>query len=225
MNAVVSSVKTASFTFSSSSASAQRSCGRVAPLDDHAGERLAHLQAAFAAAAAAENNDLQQIAHVLFQLGVDIPLVADREIRHMDGDRRVLIDGADEIAIHALGHERRKRRSQAAHRLQNCDRASQTRLALSLCHALAPETLAAAAHIPVGQIVHKVRHGAGGLGDLVFIQVARPRSWTRVVQAGRGSTCPSASGATLSSGCSFGVELVDVGVEARRTRRCSTACP
>ena len=74
-----------------------------------------------------------------------------------------------QVLIHGFGHERRKRREQAAQRLEHgIERFERGQLAA--LHALAPEALARAAHIPVGELIHKGGDGARGFGDVVSRQ-------------------------------------------------------
>ena len=130
---------------------------------------LANLHIRHVAAGAAGLNDLEQRFHVLLQLRVHVLLLVGGEIAEMHALRRVLIRGTHEVLIHILGHERRIRRKQLAQRHEHVIERGE-RGFLAAFHALAPEALAAAADVPVGQLVHKRGDGAAGLGDLIGFQ-------------------------------------------------------
>ena len=75
-------------------------------------------------------------------------------------------------------------------------------------HALAPEALAAAADIPVGQLVHEVLNRTGGLGDAVGRQV-RVHLGNQAVQLGEHPLVHQAQ-LHLVQGMRRGVETVDL---------------
>ncbi len=84
----------------------------------------------------------------------------------MDGLRRILLDAPDDVLVDLLGHEGDHGCCAQADRLQRRVQ-RQEGVDLVLLHALCPESLSAAAHVPVGHVVHKVLKDRSGLRDLV----------------------------------------------------------
>ena len=74
-------------------------------LDVHLGQWLAILDVGGIAAGAAENNDLQQLLHVGFQLLINQALIAGREVTQMNGLGRIRVQAADQVAVDLIGHE------------------------------------------------------------------------------------------------------------------------
>ena len=97
-------------------------------------------------------------------------LMDSRKIAKMHGLRRRLVDAAHEVLVDGLRHERDHRRS-------GLDRRHERRVErhvgidLVLFHALRPETAAAAAHVPVGELIDKLLQRLGGLGHMVAREI------------------------------------------------------
>ena len=120
------------------------------------------------------------------------------------------VHAAHEVLVHLLGHEGHEgsdhlgQRDQ--HRVEGDERGF-----LGIVHALAPEALAAAAHIPVAQIVHKLGDGAGGFGDAVVAQVV-VYALDQLIEAGQHPLVHQGQ-LDVFDGMILGVEVVNVGVE------------
>ena len=97
----------------------------------------------------------------------------------MHGDRRVLVDRADEVAVDALRDERNHRRRRL-HRRHKCGIERQIGIHLVLLHALRPETAAAAAHIPVRQFLDEGLHRLCRLGDTIVTEAVVHRTHHRI---------------------------------------------
>ena len=78
--------------------------------------------------------------------------------------------GAHQIPVDFLCHKGNHGSRRLAHRHQ---RRMQGHISVNLIllHALCPEALTAAAHIPVAHLLHKVLQYLGGLGDTVLVQI------------------------------------------------------
>ena len=136
---------------------------------DHLRERLAVFEVARVARGTTQNDHFQHRIHALFELLIDGGLVADGEGAHMHRPGRVLIEVRHEVLVHLLGDERRERRGELGEGDENgVQRGVRRRLVLR--HLLAPVPLAAAAHIPVGENVHKILQRAGAVGNVVLVQ-------------------------------------------------------
>ena len=139
-------------------------------LDVHRADRLAVLDVRVIARRAAEHDDGEHFAHVLFELGVDVRLIDLREVAEMDGLRRILVDAADEVAVDGFRHERN-------HRCRGLDRRDKRRVErhvgvdLVLLHALRPETAAAAADIPVREFVDELLERLGSFRHAIVREV------------------------------------------------------
>ena len=128
----------------------------------------------------------------------------------MHAFRRVGIHGDHQILVNILRHEGYKGRDDLAQRHQHVVQGDKGGF-LGLVHALAPETLTAAAHIPVAQVVHHVGDGPGGLGNVIIAQVVVhvPDGAVQTAQdplVHQGQT-------DLVHGVILGVEVVDIGVQ------------
>ena len=140
-------------------------------LDIHRGNRLAVLDGGGGAAGAAEHDDIQHLAHLLFQLGINHGLVCRRIVAEVNGFRRAFIDAANKVAPDILRHKRNHRRRELA----EGDKHGVERhigIDLVLRHAGGPEALAAAADIPVGKVVDKLLKDLCRLEDLIVFQIA-----------------------------------------------------
>ena len=117
-------------------------------LDIHGADRLTVLDRRGVSAGTSENDNLQHLVHILFELRIDLRLIRHRIPAEMNALRRILLDAAHDVLINLLRHERNHRRGAQADVLQ---RGVQRLIGIDLVllHALCPETLSAAAHIPV----------------------------------------------------------------------------
>ncbi len=107
--------------------------------------------------------------HVGFQLGVDQAFVGHGIIAQVDAFRHVRKHAAHDILIDGLGHERHHGRRQQAHRIQGFEE-RHVGVHLILLHAAAPVAVAAAAHVPVGHILHEGGKRAGSFRDVVAVE-------------------------------------------------------
>ena len=177
-------------------------------LDIHRADWLAVLDVRVVARGAAEHDDGEHFAHVLFELRVDMRLVDLREIAEMDGLRRILVDAADEVAVDGRLDRRDKRRVE---RHIGVD--------LVLLHAFCPETAAAAADIPVRELIDELLKRLGGFRHTIVRKVVidvfdhRVEAREAPFAAGRSRACTSSH---RNCRCSH---------RARRTHTCSRACP
>ena len=88
----------------------------------------------------------------------------------MDGYGRLFKELRHEIRIHHLGDEGRVGRSNLCKRYEHgIERSVCSRLVVG--HVAAPETVAAAANVPVGEYVGKFLNGARTLGYLIAREV------------------------------------------------------
>ena len=135
-------------------------------VDVHLADRLAVLDAARVADRAAENDDFEQVIHVLLELLVDHVLIRRRIAAEVDRLRCIFVDRADEVLVDFLCHKRDRRCRKPA----QCREAGVERLIgvdLVLLHAGCPESRAASADVPVGHVVDELLHRLAGLCDLV----------------------------------------------------------
>ena len=77
---------------------------------------------------------------------------------------------ANQVAVDVFGHEGDHGSSQLAYGYQSGVQ-GHVSVDLILLHALGPVTSAAAAYIPITQIVHEGLQGAGGFGQTIVFQV------------------------------------------------------
>ena len=88
----------------------------------------------------------------------------------MHGLRRRCIDCANQILVNLLAHKRNHRRSRLRDRDQRRVERHE-RIDLILLHALCPETVAAAAHIPVRHVVDKLLEHRSGLRNFICREI------------------------------------------------------
>ena len=149
----------------------------------HVANRLAVLDVGSVASSTAQYHDFQHQLHLCLQLGINHCLVSYREVAEMYGNRRTFIHAAYQVAVNALGDKRHHRCRQLHHSGQ-CRVQGHVGINLVLSQLLAPETLTAAAHIPVGQLIHKILQHLGSLSYLVACQIAI-NSLNQGIQAGQ----------------------------------------
>ena len=178
-------------------------------LDVHGGKGLADLEVCGVARGAAEVDGLEHELHLILQRAVDEALVRRGEGAQVHGFRLALVHLAHEVLVDGLRKEGRKGRGELGQgHKDRVERLVSGELVLR--HAAAPVAVAAAAHVPVGELVHKVGQGAGRLGDLVGIQVLIHGLDERVEL---GEDPAVHDRARRGLGIVLGVEVVDVGVE------------
>ena len=134
------------------------------------GKGLAVLDVGAVAGCAAQHDHLEDLVHGGFQRRVDPRLVDRRVVAQMHRFRRVLIDGADQVAVDILRHKG----DHGGGGLGHGDQGGVQRhvgVDLVLGHALRPVALAASAHVPVGKLVHEVLQRLAGLRDAVVGQI------------------------------------------------------
>ena len=148
-------------------------------LDIHLPHRLAILDVRCVACRTAERYDLKHDLHIVLERGINPRLVGRREVREVHRDRRVLVHGADEIAVDALRDERHHRR-RCLHRRHKCCIERQIGVYLILLHPLRPEAAAAAAHVPVRQLLDEGLQCLGRLCDAVMSKTVIHRAHHRV---------------------------------------------
>jgi len=144
---------------------------RLAGLDDHLGKRLAVFQVGAVSCCAAEGDDFEHGFHVGFKRLVDAGFVNLREVAEMDAFGCRQIDGADQIAVNILRHERNHRRCGFGGGDKRAVK-HQIRVDLVGLHPFCPVAGTAAADIPVAQLIHKILQRAGGLRNAVIGKVA-----------------------------------------------------
>ena len=108
-------------------------------------------------------------SHARFERGVDIVLVRYRERSKVNGFGRGRIHRANDIAVDFLGNERHERRDEPCRSFEYGVQ-RHVRGFFVLGHVAAPVTLAATAHVPVGEFIHEVADLARGFGDLVVFE-------------------------------------------------------
>ena len=114
-----------------------------------------------------ERDDVQNVRHALFERGVDIAFVRRGEVAQVYRFGRGGIERRHEVLVHHLRHEGRVRRDDLRERDEHgVERGVRRRLVLR--HLAPPVALAAAAHIPVGELVHEVLNGARAVRNVVF---------------------------------------------------------
>ena len=135
-------------------------------LDEHPADGLAVLDVCSVSRRTPQDDDLKNDLHVVFQRCVDILFMHGREIAKMDALGRLLVDAADDVLINGFRHERDHRRGGLRRRHE---RRVERHIGIDLVLALAlrPEALAAAAHIPVAQLVDEALQGLRRFRDLV----------------------------------------------------------
>ena len=130
---------------------------------------LTVLDVGLVAGSAAQHHDGEHQLHVLLQLRVDKSFISHGVICQMNGHGRSLVDAANQIAVNAFRHK-------GNHGGCRLGGGHQSRVEghigidLILFHAFAPEAAAAAAHIPVGKLIHKGLQSLGGLGHAIVAQ-------------------------------------------------------
>ena len=132
-------------------------------------QRLTNLDVRGIAAGAAQLNDVHNLFHRSFELGIDSALVAAREVAQMHGILRAGEIADDQILIHRFRHERNVRRAELRKRDQHSVQRVIRRLLVARPFA-SPEALLAQADVPVRQLVHEILNRAGGFGDLQLRQ-------------------------------------------------------
>ena len=140
--------------------------GRIGDDDDGARQRLANLQIALRPQVAAKRDGGHRTAHLLLQF--DIPPLegSGRKIAQVHRFRHRL---GPQIPVHRFGGERNKRRRHFGEGDQHMMQSRVGFLLVRVVLAL-PETAAAAADIPVGQVVDKLAETVGGFLQIVVIQ-------------------------------------------------------
>ena len=121
--------------------------------------------------------------HVGLKLRIDHSLIADRIVAEVNGFRCVLVNCHDKILINLLCHERDHRSGELGNRNKACVQ-SHIGIDLILLHALCPEAAAAAADIPVGQVVNKCLKSLAGFRNSVICHIVID-SFDRCVQSGQ----------------------------------------
>ena len=179
-------------------------------LDVEGAQRLAHLEVCGGAAGAAQADDAEQRAHLGVEAFVDQAFIRGGEVAQMHAFGRGEVHVAHQVLVHLLGHEGHEGRDHLRKRDQHRVEGDKRGL-LGVVHALAPEALAAAAHVPVAQIVHEIGDGAGRFGDAVVAQVV-VHALDQLVQAGEHPLVHQGQ-LHVFDGMVLGVEVVDVGVE------------
>ena len=139
-------------------------------LDKHLADWLAVLDVGLIARSAAEHDDLEDLAHVLLEFLVNMCLIGLREVAEMDGFRCLLVDATDEVAVDGLRHERNHRCSGLGRR-DECRVERHVGIDLVLFHALCPEAAAAAADVPVRELVDELLECLGGFRHAVVREV------------------------------------------------------
>ena len=142
----------------------------VGSLYIHLGNGLTVLDVRGVTARTAHHNDLQNLVHIALQLFVDPCLVYSREVAQMDALGSVLVDASYQILVNFFCHEGYHGRCRLGNSYQGGIQ-GHISIDLILLHALCPETLTAAAYIPVGHIVHELLKGSCCLRDPVIVQV------------------------------------------------------
>lgn len=113
--------------------------------------------------------------HALHEHDVGGERLVDRGLVHrgprveVHGVGRAQQLAGDEVAIHRLRDERRERREQPHDGGQALVQRVQRGLRVGGVIRL-PEAATAAAHVPVGELLHELRDRAGGVGGLVRIE-------------------------------------------------------
>ena len=123
------------------------------------------------------------MVHICLKFRIDHRLVADRIIAQMNTLRCIRINTRYDILIDFFRHERNHR----SRELGKCDKACvqrHVRIDLVLLHALCPEAAAAAADVPVGQVVNKCLQSLAGFRNLIGCHV-RIHLFDGGVQAGK----------------------------------------
>ena len=136
----------------------------------HGSDRLTVLDGSRISCGTAHYYDIKSLFHIIFQLLVDHGLICHGEITQMDTFRCVLINAAYHVLIDFFCHERDHGCCTLAD-LNKCRIQCHVGIDLILFHTLCPETVSAAAHIPVTHLIHKVIQYSGSLRDPVMIQM------------------------------------------------------
>ena len=183
---------------------------KVRAADVQVGQGLTHLNVAQVAAGAAQHHHVLHGGHLALNVGVDHAFVAHRIIAQMHALGSVLVHGAHDVLIDILGHEGHEGRDQEGQGGQHGVQGDEGGFLVAL-HALAPEAVTAQAHIPVGQVVHKVGQLAAGLGDAVIAQIV-VHALDQGVQAAQHPLVHQAQLGLIDIVLG-GIELVDIGIE------------
>ena len=186
----------------------QRRQGRA--LDKHGGQGLPVFDVGGIAGAAAQHHHIQHLVHVGFQLGIDEALVHSGPIAQVDALRGVLVHGTDDVLVDLLSHEGDKGGGDQAQGLEDGKEGHISSLFIR-GHILAPVAVAAAAHIPVGQVVDKPLELPAGLGDADIPQVG-VHSLDQGIEPGED---PLIHGGKVfpAEGMGGGIKAVDVRIE------------
>ena len=120
------------------------------------------------------------------------------------------IHAANQILINVLRHEGHEGRDDLGQGDQHVVQSGESGF-LGVVHTLAPETLAAAAHVPVAQVIHKLGDGAGGFGDQEVGQVFI-HGLDQLVQTAEDPLVHQGQLGILN-GVILGIEVVDVGIQ------------
>ena len=178
--------------------------------DKHLGEGLTVFQAGLITSGTAQSHDLQHLLHLTLQLGVNGALIAYRVVAQVHALGSVLVQIANQILINVLSHEG----NHGSGSLGSGDQRGVQGLVsvdLVLGQLFAPETLAAAAHIPVTHIIHKVLQSAGSFGDAVVFQIG-VHFPNHGIQLGKQPLVHNRKGIFLPL-VLVGIELVDIGIQ------------
>ncbi|MPM95437.1 hypothetical protein SDC9_142591 [bioreactor metagenome] len=140
-------------------------------LNIHQSQRLAGLDIAVVTRGAAKGDDVEHARHVRFQIRIDACFLRDGIVAEMNALGSARIHAAHEVLIDLLGHKRQERRGEQGQRIQRgIER--HVRGLFVFRHFAAPIAFAAAADVPVAQLVRKRLQRAPALGDAQLVEVA-----------------------------------------------------
>ena len=88
----------------------------------------------------------------------------------MHTDRSILVNGAYQITVNLLGHERNHRSSSLCNRYERGVQ-SHVSIDLILLHALCPETFSATTYIPVTHLINELEQCTCGLRNTVVLKM------------------------------------------------------
>ena len=136
----------------------------------HGSDRLTVLNIGCITCRTTHNDNTKNLLHALLQLLIDHFLIRYGKITKMNTFRCILVIGSYQILINLLCHKR-NHWSCCLTDFNQCCIKRHIGIDLILFHSLGPETLTAAAYIPVTHFIHKIIKYPCGFGDSVIIQV------------------------------------------------------
>ena len=134
----------------------------AAGINQDARQRLAHFQAGCISGAQSQAGNLARQGHLLEQGFIDTGWSASWPGGMVNAGVRIRTNGAHQVLVHRLGHERDKGRQQLAELDQDVVQGGVGRIFIAVVLGF-PEAPPAAAHVPVAQIIQQGFDRQGGV--------------------------------------------------------------